>query len=153
MKEQDVLRRLFGTAVGAAVGIAGYWFLVRQGIVLLALVGGCLGLLGGMWSLRRSRAWGIGLAVVGVALTIGVEWRFFPFIADESLGYFLANLHDLSWRTHLSILFAAFFGYHFGQGRDRAEDADVGGLDYDPGGPSEEDPRREDRRQEDGDLR
>ena len=135
MRESDTARRLLGALLGGAIGTLAYWLLLRQGILLLAIVGGCLGVLGGLWALRRSRAWGIGLAVAGTLLTIGVEWHFRPFVADESLGYFLTHLHDLTGRTLLSIAFAAFFGYYFGRGKDSPHStaAEPGGKGESPG--------------------
>ncbi len=47
------------------------------------------------------------------------EWRFAPFIADDSLTYFLTHLHNLKTLTLIMIVVGGLCGYWFGKGSAR----------------------------------
>jgi hypothetical protein len=75
---------------------------------------------------------GVVCGVLATLLGIVTEWRFFPFIADGSFGYFVAHLHDLKMTTLVSIAVGGLFGFWFGRGREggvwlrRASKAEAG---------------------------
>jgi hypothetical protein len=84
--------------------------MTTQGFYALVLPGGVLGL-GAGWSQNRS----VGLAVVcgiaALALGLYTEWKFFPFVQDGSLSFFLTHLHELRPVTLLMISAGAFIGF------------------------------------------
>jgi hypothetical protein len=65
----------------------------------------------------KSNALGIVCGVLGALVGIFTEWRFAPFIVDESFGYFVTHLHELKSMTLILIAAGGLFGYWFGRGR------------------------------------
>jgi hypothetical protein len=53
-----------------------------------------------------------------VLLGLFTEWRFAPFIADSSFGYFITHIHDLSIITLIMITIGGLCGFWFGMGRE-----------------------------------
>src|SRR5262245_22127030 len=83
-----------GAAAGGALGYLAFFWIAGQGCYGLALLGVLLGLGAGI--ARNPSvllAVACGLAAVGPGLF--TEWRFAPFVRDESLGYFLPNAWKL----------------------------------------------------------
>ena len=66
----------------------------------------------------RSNAVGIVAGLSALALGLFIEWQFAPFVADKSLGYFLAHLHQLRTMTIALIVIGALLGFAFGRGRE-----------------------------------
>jgi hypothetical protein len=118
------LRNLvIGIAGAAAGGILGYFaflWIARQGFYTLMLPGGLVGLGGGLWVRDRSPTRAAICAGLALAVGIFAEWRFAPFIKDESLGYFLTHLHDLRPITLLMIVAGGAFGYWLSLGKEPA---------------------------------
>jgi hypothetical protein len=108
-----------GAIAGAVAGHFLFLWIARQGFYALALPGAATGLAGGFW-LKRSSALGVFCGVLGLAVGLFSEWRFAPFTAEGSLGYFLTHLHQLRPVTWIMILLGAGLGYWFGRGRTRA---------------------------------
>ncbi len=122
------LRPLAGAPVGSrGAGLAGRrrgWLLrIRLGCPARSAALGLAWLLAGIGcglaTRDRSQAAGALAGVIALVLSIYIEWKFFPFAADESLGYFLTHLHQASGQTWLMILFGTLAGYWFGCGRRR----------------------------------
>jgi hypothetical protein len=131
------IRGIGGAVVGAALGVLLYWVFLRRGIVVPLLAPGLTGLGAGLAVGRR--AWGVGaiaaaLAVVTAVLTDAV---LLPFVADPSILYFLAHLHQLP-PFHLAgapvpmmaiYLIGGLAAFYFGIGRSylarRAAGADT----------------------------
>jgi hypothetical protein len=104
------LLTLLGAILGGVAGYLIFFWLVRQGLYGLILPGGLLGLAAGAF---KSRAIGVPIACGVLALGLGVftEWKFAPFVADESLGYFLSHLHQLRPVTLIMILLGTGIGF------------------------------------------
>jgi hypothetical protein len=68
---------------------------------------------------RRYMPLGIVCALLATVLTLGIEWRYFPFRKDESLAFFLTHFLTDKPTTKL-ILIALGIGMAgwFGMGRD-----------------------------------
>ncbi len=109
----NALRTLGGAAAGGAVGCVVFGWLVGQGFYAPAIPGVLLGVAGGWMSRQRSLPLAVVCGVLGGALGLFAEWRHFPFVADGSLGYFLAHLTDLRPLTWIMVLFGAFAGFWF----------------------------------------
>jgi hypothetical protein len=101
---------LIGAMVGAVVGYFGFMWLVHQGFYALVLPGGLVGLGAGLF---RNDSWPLALICGALALILGFfcEWRFAPFIADHSLGYFLAHVSQLRPMTLIMIALGAGIGF------------------------------------------
>lgn len=97
--------------LGGTLGYLAFAWLLKQGFYGLVLPGGLLGLAAGI-PLNRSRA--VAIACGGLALGLGLytEWRFFPFKADSSLGYFLAHLHQLNPVSWLMLGVGTLLGWY-----------------------------------------
>lgn len=98
-----VVRGLAGAAIGGAIGYAIFFWMAEQGFYALALPGALLGWGCSILSKRRSLTLATVCAVLALALGVVTEWRFAPFVKDESLGYFLTHMHDLKPVTLLMI--------------------------------------------------
>jgi len=115
-----LLRGLVGAAIGAALGWLAFVWLVGQGFYALALPGALVGLLCGVLSGGSSIVNAIGCAIIAAAVSIVLEWRHFPFVADESFGYFVTHLHQLRGITWLMLILGIVFAFWFGRGRTTA---------------------------------
>jgi hypothetical protein len=101
---------LAGALLGGLLGHLAFGWLVRQGFYGLVLPGGLVGLGAGIF-VGRSR-WLAGVCAA-LALAVGLysEWRYFPFVADNSLSYFLCHLHMLRPVTLLMLVVGTFLGF------------------------------------------
>lgn len=101
--------------VGAVLGGVAGWFLffwiVRQGFYALALPGALLGIGAGALVRHRSIPFAVACGAGSMVLGALAEWRFRPFIQDDSLGYFVAHLHELQPMTLTFIALGGFFGF------------------------------------------
>jgi hypothetical protein len=114
------LRGLLGAAVGGVIGYFLFAFLVRQGFYALAMPGALLGLACGYASGIRSLPLAAISGAAAFLLQILLEWKFFPFVADESLTYFLTHLHHLRPATLMMMALGVLFAIWFGLGRQRS---------------------------------
>jgi hypothetical protein len=112
-----------GMGGGVLGGWLGFWlfaWLFRQGFYALALPGTLIGLGCGL-AIRRRRLWLAGLCGLGgLGLGIYTEWTFVPFLANTSLAYFLAHLHELRALTLIMIALGGALSFYFALGRKRA---------------------------------
>jgi hypothetical protein len=116
---KSLLPGLSGAAVGGLLGYFAFFWAARHGFYALVLPGGLLGCGAGLLVKDRSmlRATICGLAAAGLGLF--TEWRFSPFIKDESLGYFLTHAHQLQPMTLVMIAAGAACGAWMALGRER----------------------------------
>jgi hypothetical protein len=108
---------LVGAVAGAAIGYWGFFELAHQGFYGLILPGALLGLGCGALSGGKSNALGIVCGVLAALVGIFTEWRFAPFIVNESFAYFITHVHELKSMTLILIAAGGLFGYWFGRGR------------------------------------
>ncbi len=106
---------LIGAAVGGVVGYVGFLWLLGSGFYAMILPGGLVGLGCNLLARHHSTPRGVVCAVAGAALGLFAEWRGRPFAKDDSLGYFLAHLTELSSITWLMIAAGAFLAFWFGR--------------------------------------
>lgn len=95
---------LGGAVLGGLVGYFAFGWLTTQGYYGMVLPGGLLGLGAGIASCRY-RWPAVVCGVMALTLSLLTEWRFFPFIADDSLSYFLRHIHKLE-NVHLLMITA-----------------------------------------------
>lgn len=113
----NYLKATAGTVGGAAAGAMLFGFLLRYGIYAMVMPGVLVGL--GCGSLAGGRATGLGVsaAVIAFAVSLGLEWHFFPFSKDDSLPYFVRHLSDLTARTWITVTIGTLAAFWFGRGR------------------------------------
>lgn len=108
---------LLGAAAGAAVGSLAFHLLLGTGLYGIALPGAAVGFGCGRLSGGHSKPLGIVCGAIALFLGLLLEWQYFPFIADDSLKYFLTHIHELKLWTWLMIALGAICGYGMGAGR------------------------------------
>ena len=106
---------LIGAVVGAALGFFAFGWILRQGLYAIMLPGALLGFGASLTAPRRSQVRGILCGVAALAVGLFAEWHYRPFVADESLGYFLTHVGDLLPIAKIMILVGALLGYWIGK--------------------------------------
>ena len=94
---------LLGAVAGGILGHFIFFWIAGQGFYGLVLPGGFLGF-GAAIARSGSKAIPVICGVMALLLGIFTEWRFAPFLADDSFGYFLSHLHQLRPITWIMIL-------------------------------------------------
>ena len=118
MTPGDAGRAFAGVAGAVAGGLIGHFavgWMAGQGLYAMILPGALLGIGCGALSASRSNVRGIVCAVAALALGVVTEWRHFPFLADESFGYFLGHLNALKPAAMLMIGLGTLAAYWFGR--------------------------------------
>lgn len=106
---------VIGAGVGGIIGYYLFFWITTQGFYGLMIPGAFMGLGCSLLARHRSVPRGIAVAVAAVVLGVYIEWRFRPFRADDSLGYFLKHLSSLTPTTQVMIAFGAVFGFWMGK--------------------------------------
>lgn len=108
---------IVGGIVGGAIGYFVFFLIARQGFYAIVLPGALLGLGCGFLSGIQSNALGVVCGLVALLLGFFTEWRFAPFIVDDSFAYFITHVHNLKSITLIMIALGGFCGFWFGKGR------------------------------------
>ena len=108
---------LLGAIGGGAIGAFLFKLLLGQGFYAMVLPGAALGWGCGRLSGGHSKPLGVVCGVLALMLGLLLEWHFLPFIADDSLGFFLTHIHQLKPMTLLMIAAGTACGYWLGTGR------------------------------------
>ena len=111
------LRAVIGSFAGAFLGYLGFAMLTKIGVYAMVVPGAMTGLGCGAQSGTKSIPLGLYAAALAFIVSVLIEWHFFPFVADESLPYFVSNLDGLSRLTKVMFGFGTFAGFWFGRGR------------------------------------
>lgn len=106
---------LLGGLAGGALGYYTFMWLVDQGFYGLMIPGAFLGLGCGLLSRDRSLPRGLICGLAGLALGLYCEWRFRPFIADESFTYLVTHLNQKRPITLIMLGLGAVFAVWFGR--------------------------------------
>jgi hypothetical protein len=94
---------MVGALIGGALGYAAFFWLVRQGFYGLVIPGVFLGLGAHLLARKGSLLMGLLCGLLALLLGIYTEWRFAPFLADDSLRYFLTHMTALKPMTWIMI--------------------------------------------------
>ena len=116
---KNLLAGLAGALAGGVVGYVAFIWIARQGFYALMLPGATAGLGASVLARDRSVLRGVICGLFAVGLGLFAEWRFAPFIKDDSLAYFLAHIAELRPITLLMIAVGAVFGYGLALGKER----------------------------------
>lgn len=103
---------------GSVVGYFVFQWLTSHRLYAISLLGFLMGYGCGALSGRRSLFLGVVCAIAAAALSIYVEWKFFPFVKDGSLPFFIRNLADVLTAHKLLMGLGVAFGFWFGLGRE-----------------------------------
>ncbi len=101
---------IVGGIVGGAIGYFVFFLIARQGFYAIVLPGALLGLGCGFLSGIQSNALGVVCGLVALLLGFFTEWRFAPFIVDDSFAYFITHVHNLKSITLIMIAAGGFGG-------------------------------------------
>lgn len=115
---RDIAYGVLGGIAGACLGYFAFQGIARQGFYALVLPGALTGIGCGSLSRHKSILLGIACALLGTLAGIVTEWRFAPFKKDDSFGFFLTHLHQLSSVTQFLIILGGIMAGWFGLGRD-----------------------------------
>lgn len=108
---QQLLLVALAAMGGAAAGVLLTWLVSKQGILAGAAPGGLLGMAAG-YVRHRFLFVPIVCCIAALLVGIGTEWWLFPFVANESLGFFLTHLHDLRPASLIMIGIGAAIGFY-----------------------------------------
>lgn len=101
---------LLAAVAGGLVGYLAFMWIARQGFYGLVLPGALVGICAGACK-SRSVAVCIICGVLALCFGLFTEWRFAPFIANPSLGYFLMHAHQLRPFTLIMITAGVLIGF------------------------------------------
>ena len=107
---KQTLLVLCGAVAGGILGYFAFVWVARQGFYALMLPGGLLGLGAGI-AQNRSILLAAVCGLAAVALGLFSEWRFAPFIKDDSFGFFLLHAWELKPLTLLMIGVGGVIGF------------------------------------------
>jgi hypothetical protein len=108
---KQLLLITLGAIAGAAVGTGITYFLSEQGVRAAAIPGGMLGLAAGMFR-HRTIAVPIVCCIAALVLGLVVEWKLFPWAADQSFSFFLMHLQDKKALILIMIGIGAAVGFY-----------------------------------------
>ena len=111
----ELVPGLIGAAIGGVIGYYVYTWGIGHGLKAGVIPGALIGLGSCLLSSQRSRTRGALCGVAALGLGLFAEWQNFPFIADDSLGYFLAHVYKLNLLTLIMIglgTFLFFLGHN-----------------------------------------
>jgi predicted nucleic acid-binding protein len=106
------LKNVIGGIVGGAVGYFVFAWCLKYGFYAMIAPGGLLGI-GASFYRHRLMALPFVSAVAALVLGFFAEWKKRPFAKDDSLGYFVSHLTDLTPVTWIMILVGAALAFYF----------------------------------------
>jgi hypothetical protein len=107
---------VLGAVAGGVLGYLAFMWAARQGFYALVLPGAALGLGCGLAARSGPGLLSIACGIAGLGLGFFSEWKLAPFIADDSLGYFVTHLHELRPMTLILIALGGFFAWRLAMG-------------------------------------
>ena len=87
---------LIGGTIGGTVGYYLFFWISRQGFYAMIAPGALMGLGCGLMARHRSMVRGLICGLAALILAVYTEWKFAPFLANDSLGYMATHLLDLA---------------------------------------------------------
>jgi len=112
-----LLRGIGGAVVGGVAGYFLFWFLLKNNLYSSMIPGALLGIGAGLAARGKSPILGILCGIAAIPLAIWSEWMLLPFIQDNSLTFFVSNLHQLPPLHLLMMALGAAAAWWFGKGR------------------------------------
>lgn len=109
-----------GAVAGSALGYLAFSYLLAMGFYALILPGFLAGLGANLLCRTRSLPLGVFTGLLGFAVGVLAEWKHAPFLADESLGFFLLHLHQLRVLTWIMLAVGTLAAFWYGRGSNSA---------------------------------
>jgi len=104
------LKSICAAAIGGAIGHYAFLWAARHGFYAMILPGGLIGLGASVFPIR-----GVSIPIlcaIGAAvLSIVTEWVYAPFVADDSLVYFVGHVHQLPPLKQIMMAIGIFFAF------------------------------------------
>ncbi len=110
-------RGVLGLLAGGAAGFFLFQWLVDQGFYGLAILGAVMGWACSSASRIYSPLLAVACGISAAILSVFAEWKAFPFVADDTFGYFISHLSQLKGLTLIFIALSTVFAAWFGLGR------------------------------------
>lgn len=104
-----------GAAVGGTLGYYVFTWCLSYSLYGMMIPGALLGLGCGLLSRHDSTARGVVCAVAAAVLSLVIEWKYFPFIADGSLSYLVTHVHQINPIHLLMMALGSAFAYWLGK--------------------------------------
>ena len=114
----SVVRGLLGAIVGAVIGAFLFDLLLGYGLYAMIMPGALVGFGASLASRAPSLPVGVFAGLTGLAIGIYMEWKYFPFVDDESLIFFLKNFFQVNMIHIVMIIAGGVAGFIFGKGRE-----------------------------------
>jgi hypothetical protein len=92
---QQTAKSVAAAIAGGVIGYFGFFLAASYGFYAMVLPGGMIGIGASMFPVRKPFV-PVLCGAAAVALSVFTEWKFAPFIADDSLNYFVKHVHLLS---------------------------------------------------------
>jgi hypothetical protein len=107
---KNTLLILCGAVAGAVLGYFGVLWVAQYGFYALILPGALVGFGAGIVR-NPSFLLAVVCGVLAVGAGLFTEWRFSPWVEDDSLGFFLRHIHDKNPVKLLMIAVGGFIGF------------------------------------------
>ena len=120
MKSKDNILVLLGALIGGVLGHFIFFWVTQQGFYGLILPGAGVGIGAGFFA-AKTKWMPISCGVFALLLGLFTEWRYSPFVKDESLGYFLTHIYELKPITLIMIIAGGFLGFWIPFGKTRSK--------------------------------
>lgn len=120
----ELARGLAGAAIGGAVGYYVFAWILGYGLYAMILPGAALGFGFSLCTQQRSTLNGIICAVLAVGLGFFAEWKEMPFAQDDSFGFFVSHIHQLTPVTLIMIAVGGLLAYWSANGRTTGAPSD-----------------------------
>jgi hypothetical protein len=113
----NYLKGTAGAILGAVVGAAATYALVRFGLYAGILTGAGAGWGAQLVFRGREPTMGVITAVIALVASVVVESTIFPFVADDSLVFFLRHLYEVNIIHLLMMAVGVGIAFVWGQGK------------------------------------
>ncbi len=118
MKSKNNILVLFAALIGGILGHFIFFWVIRQGFYGLILPGASAGIAAGFFTAKSKWA-PVVCGIFALLLGLFTEWRFEPFVKDDSLGYFLTHIYEREPFTLIMIVVGGFLGFWIPFGKIR----------------------------------
>src|SRR5262245_61877252 len=108
---KNTLLVLAGAAAGGIVGYYAFLWAYHQGFYALILPGGMIGVGAGL-AKNQSVLLAVVCGVAALALGLFAEWSARPFSKDESFGYLVTHVTDLTPITLIMLAVGTIIGFY-----------------------------------------
>jgi MFS family permease len=106
---------LVGAIIGGVIGFYTFAWLEDKGFYGLAIPGAFLGLGCGLLSQHNSITRGVLCGAGALGLSLFTEWKFHPFLVDNSFSYMVSHISEMRSVTLLMIVLGTVIAFWVGK--------------------------------------